>query len=85
MESQNDGDRKPVAKRSCSEDCDFDSKKVKKVLIANAMDRTCESDVEVLSEGPNVCPAVASLPVPNDIRKLRLLCCTQVACYRGVP
>ena len=73
MESQNDDDRKPAAKRSCSEDGDFDSKKVKKEPNANTMDETCDSDVEVLSEGPKVCPAVASLPVPDDDKEVEFV------------
>jgi hypothetical protein len=51
MEGQNVDDRKPAAKRSCSEeDGDFNPKRLKKEPIVNTVDQTCTYDVEVLSE-----------------------------------
>lgn len=48
--------------RNCSEDGNFDPKKVKKEPSVNTVDEFCTSDVEVVSEGPQICHAVASVP-----------------------
>jgi hypothetical protein len=41
-------------------------KKVKKEPSVNTVDEICTSDAEVLSEGPQICPAVASVPGDDD-------------------
>ncbi len=56
-------DRKPAAKRHLSEHSDSDTKKIKQEpVLASSTHELTSSDVEILSEAPEHCPAAASLP-----------------------
>jgi len=59
-------DRKPAAKRQCTKNDDMEAKKIKKEPNASIMEVNNSSEVQVLPEAPQDCPAVASLPVAGQ-------------------